>query len=149
MSEPPQEKPQPRGDRSPGVVVDDHLGDIVHPRLLHLVLDLPGGGQGVPTSTSRARHRLEVDEKGAGDVAAQIFLVALSVEQVPAKVDHRHVGIPNVFMQPGAAHQRPEAHPCTTRVSWQKWTSCGCISCSLCSESDQASRSAYCPFQLV
>src|SRR6266851_1643237 len=149
VSEPAQEKPQPRRDRTPGVVVHNHPGGIVKSGFLHLVLDLPGRGQRMPAPAASAGHRLEVDERGAGNVAAQVLIFAAAIEEVPAKVDHGHVRVGDMFPQPVGADEWPEAHPCTTFVSWQKWTSCGWISCSLWSEFDQASRSEYCPSQSV
>src|SRR5579859_1964374 len=99
-----------------------------------------------------ARHIFEVDEHRAGDVAAHVLGLAALAGQVPAEVDDPQVGLAEVVVQPLRGDQGPQllAHPCpSTRVSWQKWTACGCISRRRRSEPDHDSRSWYCPRHFV
>src|SRR5207245_6220249 len=86
-----------------------------------------------------ARDVRQGDEHRARYVAAKVFLAADPALEVPAEVDHADIGIREVLVQPPGFNERTEFHR-TTRVSWQKWTSSGCISWTFFSERLQSRR---------
>src|SRR2546422_8751394 len=91
-----------------------------------------------------ARNVLQGDEHRARYMAVRVFLATDTALEVPAEVDHADVGIREVLVQPRGVNERTEFHR-TTRVSWQKWTSRGCIAWTFFNERVQSRRLACWP----
>jgi hypothetical protein len=109
VAEPAQEPPQARGDRPADVVVgdEDRAARDADPR--EHARELGGRRQRV-TARPRAgwgrEIEVEIDERRAGDVPAQVLVHAVLAREVPADIDDAHARIVEVLREPGDIDER-------------------------------------------